>query len=77
MYEELLKFEVIPSFSRDLEILVYVSSTFNLNIAEKVVKENYKSCAELDSTKCIATGCPKLHRSNGKPSPTFNISSFF
>ena len=74
--EELLQFEVIPIFSRDPEVLVRVSNALNLNIAEKVAKETYRSCAELGRAKWVAAGCPEPHRCGGKPSPAFDVSAF-
>jgi len=73
--DELLQFEVIPIFSRDPEVLVRVSNALNLNIAEKVAKETYRSCAELGRAKWVAAGCPEPHRGGGKPSPAFEVSS--
>lgn len=60
-HEELLEFEVIWTFSRDLELLLCVSKARNLNIAKKVVKENCKSSTELYKAKWIAVGSLKPH----------------
>jgi hypothetical protein len=39
--EELLKFEIIPVFSKDPAMLTRVSTALNLNITDRVVKEVY------------------------------------
>jgi hypothetical protein len=40
--EELLKFEIIPVFSKDPAMFTRVSTTLNLNITDRVVKEVYR-----------------------------------
>lgn len=49
--EELLLFEIILIFSRDLEVLVTVSNALNLNITKKVAKESYRSCPKMAMAK--------------------------
>lgn len=73
--KELLEFEVIPVFSRDPRVLVRVSNALNLNIAEKVAKESFWSCAELGRAAWKKAGCPEPHRGGGKASPAFVVSS--
>lgn len=54
---ELLEFEVIPVFSRNRQQLVRVSNALNLNIAQKVARETFRSCAELGRNACIRASC--------------------
>jgi hypothetical protein len=49
--EELLKFEIIPVFSKDLAMLTRVSTALNLNITYRVVKEVYCQNVELSRAK--------------------------
>ena len=49
--EELLKFEIIPVFSKDLAMLTRVSTALNLNITDRVVKEEYHQNVELSQAK--------------------------
>jgi len=55
---DLLEFEVIPVFSRDPATLIRVSNALNLNIAEKVAKENFRSCMEMERAAWVKAGCP-------------------
>lgn len=71
--KDLLDFEVIPVFSRDPTVLVRVSNALNLNIAEKVAKETFRSCAELGRAAWKRLGCPEPHRGGGKPSNAFLV----
>jgi len=45
--KDYLDFEVIPVFNRKTQILVWVSNALNLNLDEKVAKENFQLCTEL------------------------------
>jgi hypothetical protein len=45
--EELLKFKIIPVFSKDPAMLTRVSTALNLNITDRVVKEVYRQNVEL------------------------------
>jgi len=71
--KDLLEFEVIPVFSRDLQVLVRVSNALNLNIAEKVAKETFRSCTELGQAAWKRAGCPKPHKSGSKPPSAFEV----
>jgi hypothetical protein len=71
--QDLLEFEVIPVFSRDAATLVRVSNALNLNIAEKVAKENFRSCAEMGRAAWLKAGSPEPHRGGGKPSAAFEV----
>ena len=71
--KELLEFEVIPVFTRDTKVCVRVSNALNLNIAEKVAKETFRSCAELGRAAWIRNGRPEPHRGGGKPSAAFEV----
>lgn len=73
--KDLLEFEVIPVFSREPEVLIQLSNTFNLNIIEKVAKENFRSCAELGRLAWKKAGSLEPHRGGGKPSSLFMESS--
>jgi hypothetical protein len=64
--EELLQFEIIPVFSKDPAMLTRVSTTLNLNITDRVVKEVYRQNVELGHTKWIERGSPMLHHGGGK-----------
>jgi len=70
---DLLEFEIIPMFSRDAATLVCVSNALNLNIAEKVVKENFRSCSEMGRATWVKAGSPEPHRGGGKPLAGFEI----
>lgn len=74
---ELLKFEVVPVFSQDKLILIRVSNALNLNLAEKVAKEDFQSCIELGRAAWGAVGFPEPHRGCGKPSPAFEVLLHF
>ncbi len=74
--KDLLEFEVIPVFSRDADTLVRVSNALNLNIAEKVARETFRSCAEMGRAAWVKAGCPEPHRGGGKPSPDFEVCIF-
>jgi hypothetical protein len=71
--KDLLQFKVIPVFNRDPDTLVRVSNALNLNIAEKVAKETFRSCAEMGRAAWVKAGCPEPHRGGGKPSPLFEV----
>jgi hypothetical protein len=64
--EELLQFEIIPVFSKDLAMLTRVSTALNLNITNRVVKEVYRHNIELGCAKWIEGGSPMPHRGGGK-----------
>jgi hypothetical protein len=49
--EELLKFEIIPVFSKDPVMLTRVSTALNLNITNRVVKEVYCQNVKLGRAK--------------------------
>lgn len=71
-----LEFEVISVLSRDQQVLVKVSNSLNLNIAEKVEKETLCSCAELGRAAWKRAGCPESHKGGHKPSAAFNVIHF-
>ena len=71
--KDLLEFEVIPVYSRDTKELIRVSNALNLNIAERVAKENFRSCAELGRAAWIRAGRPEPHKGNGKSSAEFLV----
>jgi hypothetical protein len=64
--EELLKFEIIPVFSKDPAMLTRVFTALNLNITDRVVKEVYRRNVELGRAKWIEGGSPMPHRGGGK-----------
>jgi len=70
---DLLEFEVIPIFTRDLATLVRVSNALNLNIAEKVAKENFQSYTEMGRTAWVKAGSPEPHHGGRKPSVAFEV----
>jgi hypothetical protein len=72
--EELLKFEIIPVFSKDPAMLTRVSTALNLNITDRVVKEVYRQNVELGRAKWIEGGSPMPHRGGGK-APQLEVHS--
>jgi hypothetical protein len=72
--EELLKFEIIPVFSKDPAMLTRVSTALNLNITDRVVKEVYCQNVELGQAKWIEGGSPMPHRGGGK-APQLEVHS--
>jgi hypothetical protein len=72
--EEFLKFEIIPVFSKDPAMLTRVSTTLNLNITNRVVKEVYHQNIELGRAKWIEGRSPMPHRGGGK-APQLEIHS--
>jgi hypothetical protein len=72
--EELLKFEIIPVFSKDPAMLTQVSTPLNLNITDRVVKEVYHQNVELGRAKWIEGGSPMPHR-GGRKAPQLEVHS--
>jgi hypothetical protein len=72
--EELLKFEIIPVFSKDLAMLTRVSTALKLNIIDRVVKEVYRQNVELGRAKWIEGGSPIPYRGGGK-APQLEVHS--
>jgi hypothetical protein len=72
--EELLKFKTIPVFMKDPTMLTRVSTTLNLNITNRVVKEVYRQNVELGRAKWIEGGSPMPHRGGGK-APQLEVHS--
>jgi hypothetical protein len=72
--EELLKFEIIPVFSKDPAMLTRVSTALNLNITDRVVKEVYRQNVELGRAKWIEGGSPMLHH-GGRKAPQLEVHS--
>jgi hypothetical protein len=72
--KELLKFEIIPVFSKDPAMLTQVSTALNLYITDQVVKEVYRRNVDLGRTKWIEGGSPMLHRGGGK-APQMQVHS--
>lgn len=64
--EELLQFKIIPVFSRDPAMLTRVSTALNLNITDRVVREEFRHSVELGRQKWIEGGSPMPHRAGGK-----------
>jgi hypothetical protein len=64
--EELLKFEIIPVFSKNPAMLTRVSTALNLNITDRVVKEVHRQNVELGRAKWIEGGSPIPYRGGGK-----------
>jgi hypothetical protein len=72
--EELLKFEIIPIFSKDPAMLTRVSTALNLNITDRVVKEVYRHNVEIGRAKWIEGGSPMSHR-GGRKAPQLEVYS--
>ena len=68
---ELLNFYVVPIFSRDKLTFIRVSNALNLNLAEKIAKENFRSCCEQERAAWKVARYPEPHRGGGKPSSAF------
>jgi hypothetical protein len=72
--KELLKFKIIPVFSKDPAMLARVSTALNLNITNRVVKEVYRRNVELGRAKWIEGGSPMPYRGGGK-APQLEVHS--
>jgi hypothetical protein len=62
----LLQFKIIPVFNKDPAMLTRVSTTLNLSITDRVVKEVYRQNIELGHAKWIEGGSPMPHHGGGK-----------
>jgi hypothetical protein len=72
--KELLKFEIIPVFSKDPAMPSRVSTALNLNITDRVIKEVYRQNVKLGRTKWIEGGSPMPY-CGGAKAPQLEIHS--
>ena len=67
------EFDVIPVYSRDLDMLIKVSNALNIQVKDKVVTENFRSQLRNARGKWIEKGrlCPK--KAGTKHDPAFKV----
>ena len=67
------EFDVVPVYSRDLDMLIKVSNTLNIQVRDKIVSENFWSQLKNARAKWIEKGRPRLKLAGAKHDPKFKV----
>ena len=67
------EFDVIPVYSRDLDMLIKVSNALNIQIRDKVVGENFWLQLKNARAKWIKKGRPRPKLADAKHDPKFKV----
>ena len=67
------EFDVIPVYSRDLDMLIKVSNALNIQVKEKVVTENFRSQLKNARAKWIEKGRPRPKKARAKHDQKFKV----
>ena len=67
------KFDVIPVYSRDLDMLIKVSNALNIQVKEKVITENFQSQLKNARAKWIEKGRPRPKKATAKHDQKFKV----
>ena len=67
------EFDVIPVYSRDLDMLIKVSNALNIQVKDKVVTENFRSQLGYARAKWIEKGRLRPKKGGAKHDPAFKV----
>ena len=72
-YKFYTEFDVVPMYSRDLDMLIKVSNALNIQVKDKVVTENFRSQLKNSKAKWIEKGQPRPKMASAKHDPKFKV----
>ena len=73
MHKFYTEFDVVPVYSRDLDMLIKVSNALNIQVKDKVVTENFWSQLKNARAKWIEKGRPHPKKAAAKYDPKFKV----
>ena len=68
-----MEFDVVPGYSRDLNMLIKVLKALNIQVKNKVVTKNFRSQLKNASAKWIEKGQLRPKKAGAKHDPTFKV----